>query len=62
MFMTIENDAEQRRKIKEYWDDRLKHDWEAVQEESRLRLVNPPPDPWFIRLLDWVGRKMDGVN
>jgi hypothetical protein len=50
--MSIENDAAQRRKIREYWDQKLKQDWEEAMEQAQLRKA-PIQDPWYIRFIDW---------
>lgn len=53
--MTIENDTLLRKRIHDYWDERLKREAAEAREMSRLRVVEDfDTRPWFIRLIDWL--------
>jgi hypothetical protein len=55
--MTVENDTLVRKRIHDYWDERLREEAQAMQEAARLRVVKDYENrPWFIRLLDWFSR------
>lgn len=55
--MSVEHDALLRKQIHDYWDERLKRE----AEEMRGHAIPKPVDPWFIRLFDWLCKKVDGV-